>query len=644
MQHHSIGAFFVNLKVRTKLGTGFFIVIGALILTALVASACLDTIQDNSARRGVTIEMNSTFNTARLNRTLYQYTNEQQYADKNAAALKELQLQYQKLAQFSWNPEGEKYLEDISAAMHSYGKQRNILVDDMQKMMAQAAELQQQPYLSLAKQIDSQVEQNGADLSTALVLQQLSSQLKEVNVLILAYTKAPDQTLRGELQAAIKAAQNTIQRLTDKNNPSLVAATAASRNIINNVLQKMGPFEVIWDAHHVAAKSLVAKGEEFDTALGLMFDYQKQISTTFIKSARIQIGVLAIIAVILSLLFAWRTTLSITRPLSSTLVMARNISEGNLSQEVILTRRDELGLLMQAVNSMRSRLQEIIGNVRNGVSNVNSAASEIAIGNEDLSSRTEQQAAAVVQMAASMEQLTSTVKLNSENAVYASKLASEASMHASQGGQVVSGVIDTMDKIRKSSTRISEITSVINGIAFQTNILALNAAVEAARAGEGGRGFAVVAGEVRNLAQRSATAAKEIEGLINDSVVQVNSGATQVDNAGNTMQDIIHSVGQVNEIMQEIATASDEQTRGINQISQAMSEMDHTTQQNAALVEQSAAAAGSLQEEAERLEQAIAFFDKGSDAPSLRSAPVKPALPAPAKKSAPASEQHWQTF
>lgn len=243
-----------------------------------------------------------------------------------------------------------------------------------------------------------------------------------------------------------------------------------------------------------------------------------------------------------------------------------------------------------------------------------------------------------------MEQLTSTVKLNSENAIYASQLAGEASSQAAQGGRVVSGVIDTMETIRKSSLRISEITQVINGIAFQTNILALNAAVEAARAGEGGRGFAVVAGEVRSLAQRSALAAKEIEGLINESVGQVNSGAGQVENAGKTMQAIIHSVGKVNEVMKEIATASDEQNRGISQISQAMTEMDTTTQQNAALVEQSAAAAGSLQEEAVRLEQAVSFF-KTESLPVISKATTAPGqVQRPVKNTSHSSGENWQSF
>ncbi len=307
-------------------------------------------------------------------------------------------------------------------------------------------------------------------------------------------------------------------------------------------------------------------------------------------------------------------------------------------------RKDELGLLMQAFDNMRIKLEEIINNVRNGVSNVNSAATEIAIRNEDLSSRTEQQAAAVVQTAASIEQLTSTVKLNSENAICASKLAGEASSQATLGGQVVSGVVNTMEQIRKSSSRISEITQVINGIAFQTNILALNAAVEAARAGEDGRGFAVVAGEVRNLAQRSATAAKEIEGLIQESVGQVNTGAAQVENAGKTMQSIIEAVAQVNEVMKEIATAADEQNRGISQVSQAMTEMDSTTQQNAALVEQSAAAAGSLQEEAGRLEQAVAFFKTESVLVSSVPTAVIRKLQKPVAATSHSSVENWQSF
>ncbi len=639
-----LDSYFMNFKVGSKLGLGFFVVIGALIITAIVASGCLDTIQDNSARRSLTIEMNSTFGMARLNRTLYQYTNEQQYADKNAEALKLLKIQYQKLTQFKWDSEGSELLKSLEGAMDSYGTQRNILVDYMQRMMGQAASLQQLPYLSLTKSIDSLVGQTTVAPETALLLERLSSQVKEINLLVLSFIKEPTDSLKGDLITALDNARKTVLLLDETKNPALSGLTITSLNLIDKISASVAPFETLWNEHHTAAKTLVGRGENFDASLAKMFDYQKKISSDFISSAQIKIACLSLLAVAISLLFAWRITLSIKRPLSQTLNMARRISDGDLTYTVVPDRKDELGLLMQAVNNMRVKLEEIISNVRDGVSNVNSAASEIAMGNEDLSSRTEEQAAAVVQTAASMEQLTSTVKLNSENATYASQLAGEASSQATRGGQVVSGVVNTMEEIRKSSSRISEITQVINGIAFQTNILALNAAVEAARAGEGGRGFAVVAGEVRNLAQRSAVAAKEIEGLIKESVGQVNAGAQQVENAGKTMQAIIHSVGQVNEVMKEIATASDEQNRGISQVSEAMTEMDTTTQQNAALVEQSASAAGSLQEEAVRLEQAVAFF-------KTESARVNSELPVsqrkvqkPVKNNAHLSGENWQSF
>lgn len=638
------GSYFMNFKVGSKLGLGFFVVIGALIITATVASGCLDTIQDNSARRSLTIEMNSTFGMARLNRTLYQYTNEQQYADKNAEALNQLKNQYQTLAEFSWNAEGNTRLRGIEEAMNNYGKQRNILVDYMQRMMEQAAYLQQLPYLSLAKNIDSMFVQGGVDPDAALLLERLSSQLKEINLLVLSFTKEPADKVRASLTTALNEARNTVNLLNQTKSAAQTNVITTALSVIEKVSASASPFETLWSGHHMAAKTLVSRGEEFDASLARMFDYQKKLSSDFISSARIKIVCLSLLAVIISLLFAWRITLSIKQPLSQTLNMARRISEGDLTQTLVLDRKDELGLLMQAVNSMRVKLEGIISDVRNGVSNVNSAASEIAMGNEDLSSRTEEQAAAVVQTAASMEQLTSTVKLNSENAIYASQLAGEASSQAAQGGRVVSGVIDTMETIRKSSLRISEITQVINGIAFQTNILALNAAVEAARAGEGGRGFAVVAGEVRSLSQRSALAAKEIEGLINESVGQVNSGAGQVENAGKTMQAIIHSVGKVNEVIKEIATASDEQNRGISQISQAMTEMDTTTQQNAALVEQSAAAAGSLQEEAVRLEQSVSFF-KTESLPVISKATTAPGqVQRPVKNTSHSSGENWQSF
>jgi Methyl-accepting chemotaxis protein len=303
---------------------------------------------------------------------------------------------------------------------------------------------------------------------------------------------------------------------------------------------------------------------------------------------------------------------------------------------------------MQAVSTMNENLKSIINDVREGVESVARSSTEIAAGNMDLSSRTEQQSAAVVETAASMEELTSTVALNAENANQARLLAEEASQNASEGSLISQKVIDTMKNVRLSSHRISEITTVINSIAFQTNILALNAAVEAARAGDQGKGFAVVAAEVRTLAQRSAQSAKEIENLIHESAVHVDTGFNLVEGAGAAMFKIEKSVAQVRDIMSEIATATDEQSRGISQIAQAMAEMDTTTQQNAALVEESSAAASSLEDQAVQLEKVVSIFRVSNTPRQLKES--RPAgkghviALAPGKKESVSDEDDWVKF
>ncbi|WJV65374.1 methyl-accepting chemotaxis protein [Pectobacteriaceae bacterium CE70] len=289
------------------------------------------------------------------------------------------------------------------------------------------------------------------------------------------------------------------------------------------------------------------------------------------------------------------------------------LTEGKLGFELEEFGRNCVGQLIPYIKQMQNSLSNTVSVIRDSSSSIFQGSSEIRLGNNDLSSRTEQQAAALQETAASMEQLSSTVKLNSENVHQASKLAYEASVVAKKGGEITGEVVGTMDSITASSRKIADITSVINGIAFQTNILALNAAVEAARAGEQGRGFAVVAGEVRNLAQRSAQAAKEIEILIAESVSRVDIGSNQVKQAGDAMETIITSISHVNDLIGEIASASDEQSRGINQIGQAVNEMDGVTQQNAALVQEASSAAESLEEQARQLSEAVAVFQLGGD-------------------------------
>ena len=337
-------------------------------------------------------------------------------------------------------------------------------------------------------------------------------------------------------------------------------------------------------------------------------------------SSQIYFLILAALALAMGVLCAWRLTTGITGPLQSAVAVARRVADGDLSTHIPVNGSDETAQLMQALHDMNASLGSLVGRVRQGTDSIATASSQIASGNHDLSSRTEQQASALQETAASMEELTSTVKQNADNASQANQLARSASDVAVKGGQVVSQVVATMGDISTSSKKIADIIGVIDGIAFQTNILALNAAVEAARAGEQGRGFAVVASEVRNLAGRSAEAAKEIKLLISASVDKVEEGSQQVTKAGHTMDEIVSSIQRVTDIMGEITAASQEQTTGIEQINRAVNEMDMVTQQNAALVEESTAAAQSMQMQTGELSQMVSVFRLKNGAASSQQA------------------------
>ncbi|HWI14150.1 MAG TPA: methyl-accepting chemotaxis protein [Burkholderiales bacterium] len=325
-------------------------------------------------------------------------------------------------------------------------------------------------------------------------------------------------------------------------------------------------------------------------------------------SARNIMAVLVGVATVLGCAIAWWITRTITVPLRQAVGVAQKVAHGDLTSTIHAQTTDETGQLLSALEDMNQALSGIVTEVRSSTDAVTSASQQIAAGNADLSSRTEEQAASLEETAASMDRLSSAVRQNAEHAGEANQLAAGASTVAVKGGEVVGQVVNTMTSINESSKKIVDIISVIDGIAFQTNILALNAAVEAARAGEQGRGFAVVASEVRSLAQRSAAAAKEIKQLISDSVSKVESGSQLVAQAGQTMNDIVASVKRVTDIMSEIAAATRDQTQGIEQVNQAIVQMDEVTQQNAALVEQAAAAAESMKEQAEGLTRAVAVF------------------------------------
>jgi methyl-accepting chemotaxis protein len=385
----------------------------------------------------------------------------------------------------------------------------------------------------------------------------------------------------------------------------------------------------------------------------------RKSATDAARSARAAILVAAASGLLSGLAIAFLLARSIVAPLKRARDSARLIASGDLNGTIEFTGSDEAAEMLRDLAEMQGSLREIVDEVRQGAEVVTATSALIAAGNADLSSRTEQQAASIEETAASIEELTSTVNQNARNAKTADELAIAASQVADRGGKVVGEVMRTMDDIRKSSQRISEIIGVIDGIAFQTNILALNAAVEAARAGEEGRGFAVVAAEVRILAQRSASAAKEIKGLITDSVRTVDSGSKLADQAGVTMHEVVDSVRRVSEIIGQIAVATHEQSAGIGQVNTAVTELDRVTQQNAALVEESTAASESLKDQAARLARSVAVFKhdqrpksplpalaRKHSAPRLTAAPTAPtdvravrAVAAPKPK-----DEEWKEF
>ncbi|EBU5956579.1 HAMP domain-containing protein [Salmonella enterica] len=444
-----------------------------------------------------------------------------------------------------------------------------------------------------------------------------------------------------EMKANIAAAETRIKQSQDGFNAYMSRAVKtpaddALDNELNarytayiNGLQPMlkfaknGMFEAIINHENEQAKQLdAAYNHVLLKAIELRTERARLLSEQAYQRTRLgmmfMIGAFTL-ALVLTLMTFMVLRRSVIQPLQQSAARIERIAAGDLTMADEPTGRSEIGRLSHHLQQMQHALQQTVGAVRQGAEEIYRGTSEITAGNTDLSSRTEQQAAAIEQTAASMEQLTATVKQNADNAHHASKLAEDASGKASRGGQMVSGVVQTMGNISTSSKKISEITAVINSIAFQTNILALNAAVEAARAGEQGRGFAVVASEVRTLASRSAQAAKEIEGLIGASVSLIEQGSEEVIAAGSTMNEIVDAVKRVTDIMLDIAAASDEQSRGIVQVSQAISEMDRVTQQNASLVEEASAAAASLEEQAARLTQAVDAFHLQDTGATMRS-------------------------
>ncbi|KAB0330226.1 methyl-accepting chemotaxis protein [Janthinobacterium sp. PLB04] len=488
----------------------------------------------------------------------------------------------------------------------------------------------------------------------------MSDNVRNITLAITSIVVAPTETLVqaelakiGEARKKYGAAKETLQKKisTDKETALMAELDAALKSgapLNNKVIELRNAGqteEAIAFLTQQAAPSLKRVLGALDSLVAYEGEQAAQAATdaeTLSASARASMIALGSVAVLLGAFVAWIITRSITRPINAAVGVAETVASGDLSSHIVVNSSDETGRLLGALKAMNDSLLGVVAQVRNGTDAISTASSEIAAGNLDLSSRTEEQASSLEETASAMEELTSTVKQNADNARQANQLAKSASEVAVRGGSIVSQVVDTMGTINESSKKIVDIIGVIDGIAFQTNILALNAAVEAARAGEQGRGFAVVATEVRNLAQRSAGAAKEIKELIAASVANVDTGSRLVNEAGQTMGDIVDSIVRVTDIMGEITSATHEQTIGIEQINMAIAQMDEVTQQNAALVEEAAAASQSMQEQAGELAHVVGFFKTGNhvaSAPKLapvRAAPAAPAIARPAAKPAPA--------
>jgi len=604
----SITNTFSNLKVSRKLSLGFAVVFVITIIIVMTGMLGLRNVQDKISKSALTVELNKSLTAARLSRTNYQYTHGVHYLDQNSKALNQLAETVTQLKKLSWAPDSMDAVLKTESAVKSYLVSTPPFINALNQTKRDEERLDSKDLYKKSVMADKLSRSQTLPAEQRTQVAQLGFIFNDIDSMLNDYKTLPTEKSREILQtrltAGIAHAEQLLPLLPASEQTWVQAGIAEAQGYVT----ELPAYLAAWTQQNTLSAQLTDRAVELTRAINVLFDLQQLKAEKVVATSEWEMSLVALIGVLAGVLIALAITRSITRPLNQTLLVAEQIAKGDLTGTLESQRGDELGLLMQAVSTMNNNLKDILHNVRDGVDSVARSSSEIAAGNMDLSSRTEQQSAAVVETAASMEELTSTVALNAENAKHARQLAESASQKANEGSQISKMVIDTMKNVQSSSHRISEITTVINSIAFQTNILALNAAVEAARAGDQGKGFAVVAGEVRNLAQRSAQSAKEIESLIHESVSYVDSGFRLVEGAGVAMDNIETSVIQVRDIMSEIAAATDEQSRGISQIAQAMAEMDTTTQQNAALVEESSAAASSLEEQAVQLEKVVSIF------------------------------------
>lgn len=596
-----------NTKIAHKLSLGFGLVLLLVVGSSSISVLRFKNIRDVYEQSTLIYDINIDVFQAKVNRLKLLYGDEKAgkvMADYIAHAS---QLT-QDAQQFTWQPEQQAELQAIASQLSHFQSSITTMTQAVQTLAATGKQLDQRNMQSQSTLYEALIKTQMTDASVLfqqlLAISQLRDQLQ-----LLRYDPVNAATLQVQLEQQARTIQSSLSALLPQLPPEAQTQLNALWSATLDVKQLSERYAAGFRELSVAESAVKTDGDKSSAIIKMLLQQMKAENSNLTHGS-INLTLLTVsIAVLLGILIAWLISRQITAPVRNNLLLAERIASGDLSADIKPGGRDELSKLAGAMGAMNHRLRTMIQEVRDSVFTVSQAASSINSDNHNLSSRTEQQAAAVVQTAASMEQLTVTVKHNADNARHASQIAAEASLQAEQGGAAVSEVVQTMGDISASSKKIAEITAVINSIAFQTNILALNAAVEAARAGEQGRGFAVVASEVRNLSQRSAQAAKDIEQLISASVGQIAEGNNRVARAGERMGQVVNAISRVNHIVGEISSASDEQSRGIEQIARAVSELDSTTQQNASLVSASALSANALEDQALRLETLLKQFN-----------------------------------
>ncbi|WP_194761515.1 methyl-accepting chemotaxis protein [Pantoea ananatis] len=596
-----------NTKIAHKLSLGFGLVLLLVVGSGSISVLRFKNIRDVYEQSTLIYDINIDVFQAKVNRLKLLYGDEKAgkvMADYIAHAS---QLT-QDAQQFTWQPEQQAELQAIASQLSHFQSSITTMTQAVQTLAATGKQLDQRNMQSQSTLYEALIKTQMTDASVLfqqlLAISQLRDQLQ-----LLRYDPVNAATLQVQLEQQARTIQSSLSALLPQLPPEAQTQLNALWSATLDVKQLSERYAAGFRELSVAESAVKTDGDKSSAIIKMLLQ-QMKVENSNLTHGSINLTLLTVsIAVLLGILIAWLISRQITAPVRNNLLLAERIASGDLSADIKPGGRDELSKLAGAMGAMNHRLRTMIQEVRDSVFTVSQAASSINSDNHNLSSRTEQQAAAVVQTAASMEQLTVTVKHNADNARHASQIAAEASFQAEQGGAAVSEVVQTMGDISASSKKIAEITAVINSIAFQTNILALNAAVEAARAGEQGRGFAVVASEVRNLSQRSAQAAKDIEQLISASVGQIAEGNNRVARAGERMGQVVNAISRVNHIVGEISSASDEQSRGIEQIARAVSELDSTTQQNASLVSASALSANALEDQALRLETLLKQFN-----------------------------------